>query len=94
MWGSMVDIVVLLLNCLYLQSEYKNIYIQYSCVNSVLFKTDCTLFKGVISFFLTKIINYRIRGPTLINSKKNKRIDRRIKWTNCYITWNDCSNLF
>ena len=77
MWGYMVDIVVLLLNCLYLQSEYIGICIQYSCVNSVLFKTDYALFKGVVSFFLTKIINYGIRGPPLINSK-NKRIDRRI----------------
>ena len=70
MWRYMVDIVVLLLNCLYLQSEYINICIQYSCVNSVLFKTDYALFKVVVSFFLTKIINYRIRGPPLINSKK------------------------
>ena len=70
MWGYMVVIVVLLLNCLYLQNEYINIYIQYSCVNSVLFKTDYALFKGVVSFFLTKIINYRIRGPPLINLKK------------------------
>ena len=44
MWGCMVVIVVLLLNCLYLQNEYINIYIQYSCVNSVLFKTDYALF--------------------------------------------------
>ena len=51
MWGYMVDTVVLLLNCLYLQSEYIGICIQYSCVNSVLFKTDYALFKGVVSFF-------------------------------------------
>lgn len=77
----MVDIALLFLNCLYLQSEYIGICIQYCCINSVLFKIDYALFKVVVSFFKQKLLIIELEGH-LLSIQKNKRIDRRIKWTN------------